>query len=123
MMSTHIVAGDAQPLDSSGVAVPPQQTLTTRTDSVEFETQNVGVWIQAPMQWDVMETSFFDNMTRRIADRGSCVAFTYYDGELVFRMATEAQASRAFQRINDVWMLDSQVFVRCRGSEQTYQNI
>ena len=94
---------------------PGVQSLTNNTDTKELITKIVSIWIQAPYDADILNFTIFDNVTRRVADRGTVVTFTYFNNELFFFMATEAQADRVFQRTNNVWILESQVFVRCRG--------
>jgi len=109
-MTTNISVPPA-PLDDP----PAGASLSTQNDTEELNTKIVSVWIQAPCHADILNLEIFDNVTRRVADRGTVISFTCFNQELFFLMVTEAQGHRVFQRVNNNWILDSTVFIRCRG--------
>ena len=100
-------------------ACSSESTLQQRTDSAGAQSRFVSVWVQAPIsdttdRSDLLNIDTFNNIARRIADRGSCIRFVHWNHELYFEMATEVQANRVFQRVNNAWILEQQVFIRCR---------
>ena len=98
------------------VVPPPGASLANNTETEEVVTKIVSVWCQVPIDLDVLQFDFFHNVSRRVADRGTVHAFTYFNEELFYLMGTEIQAQRAFSKINNQWIMDEKVFVRCKGS-------
>ena len=93
----------------------PGSTLSAQTDTEDLVTQFVSLWVQAPQGIEITNEHIFDNLCRRVADRGSVIYFTHFNDELFFGMASTEQAHRVFARINNVWVLDRVAFIRCRG--------
>ena len=93
--------------------------LTNNTDTTEIETTIVSAWIQTPLEAEILQFEIFDNVTRRVADRGTVMAIAYKNDEMFYMMGTVAQAHRVFTRLNNVWIMESTIFIRCTG----YHNI